>query len=33
VGAIANEVGIDSRYIGHIEIHEDYSTVDFPDSI
>ena len=30
VGAIANEAGIDSRYIGRIEIHDDYSTVDLP---
>ncbi len=30
VGAIANETGIESRYIGRIEIHEDYSTVDLP---
>ena len=33
VGAIANEAGIDSRYIGRIEIHEDYSTVDLPDGM
>lgn len=30
VGAIANEAGIDSEFIGRIEIHEDYSTVDLP---
>ena len=30
VGAIANEAQLDSEYIGHIEIHEDYSTVDLP---
>lgn len=30
VGAIANEADIDSRYIGHIKIHDDYSTVDLP---
>ena len=30
VGAIANEAGIESRYIGRIEIHDDYSTVDLP---
>jgi ATP-dependent RNA helicase DeaD len=30
VGAIANEAGIDSAYIGHIKIHDDYSTVDLP---
>jgi ATP-dependent RNA helicase DeaD len=33
VGAIANEAGIDSRYIGHIRIHDDYSTVDLPDGM
>lgn len=30
VGAIANEADIDSQYIGHIKLHEDYSTVDLP---
>jgi ATP-dependent RNA helicase DeaD len=30
VGAIANEAQLDSEYIGHIEIFEDYSTVDLP---
>ncbi|WP_372716975.1 DEAD/DEAH box helicase [Immundisolibacter sp.] len=30
VGAIANEAGIDSKYIGRIEIYEGYSTVDLP---
>ena len=30
VGAIANEIGIDSSYIGRIEILEDFSTVDLP---
>jgi ATP-dependent RNA helicase DeaD len=30
VGAIANEAELESEYIGHIEIHEDYSTVDLP---
>jgi len=30
VGAIANEAELDSEYIGHIEIYEDYSTVDLP---
>ena len=30
VGAIANEAGIDSAYIGRIEIFERYSTVDLP---
>ena len=30
VGAIANEAGLDSEYIGSINIHEDFSTVDLP---
>ena len=30
VGAIANETGIESPYIGRIKIHDDYSTVDLP---
>jgi ATP-dependent RNA helicase DeaD len=30
VGAIANEAELDSRYIGHIEIFDDFSTVDLP---
>ncbi len=30
VGAIANEAGISSRYIGHIQIEREYSTVDLP---
>ena len=30
VGAIANEADIDSKYIGHIEIFDDFSTVDLP---
>jgi ATP-dependent RNA helicase DeaD len=30
VGAIANEAGIDSRHIGYIKLHDDYSTVDLP---
>lgn len=30
VGAIANEAGLDSRYIGHIDIQHDYSLVDLP---
>ncbi|RZI40794.1 DEAD/DEAH box helicase [Herbaspirillum sp. HC18] len=33
VGAIANEAGLDSRYIGRIEIYDDYSTLDLPDSM
>ncbi|MEQ1440302.1 DEAD/DEAH box helicase [Fontimonas sp. SYSU GA230001] len=30
VGAIANEAGLDSQYIGRIDIHDDYSLVDLP---
>ncbi|MGV6987485.1 DEAD/DEAH box helicase [Testudinibacter sp. P80/BLE/0925] len=30
VGAIANEGDIDSRYIGHIKLHDDYSTIELP---
>ena len=30
VGAIANEAGLDSQYIGRIKIYDDYSTVDLP---
>lgn len=30
VGAIANEADIESRFIGSIEIHDDFSTVDLP---
>ena len=30
VGAIANEIEIDSQYIGQIDIHDDYSTVELP---
>ncbi len=30
VGAIANEADIDSRYIGHISIHENFTLVDLP---
>jgi ATP-dependent RNA helicase DeaD len=33
VGAIANEASLDSKYIGRIEIYDDYSTLDLPDSI
>ncbi|GLR72587.1 DEAD/DEAH box helicase [Agaribacter marinus] len=33
VGAIANEAGIDSQYIGAIDIHESYSLVDLPDGM
>ncbi|MBT6381363.1 MAG: DEAD/DEAH box helicase [Opitutales bacterium] len=30
VGAIANEAGLDSKYIGRIELYDDHSTVDLP---
>lgn len=30
VGAIANEGDINSRYIGHIKLHDDYSTIELP---
>ncbi len=33
VGAIANEADIESEYIGHIEIYDDYSIVDLPDGM
>ncbi|MBI1422456.1 MAG: DEAD/DEAH box helicase [Gammaproteobacteria bacterium] len=33
VGAIANEAGIDSAYIGQINIFDDFSTVDLPDGM
>lgn len=33
VGAIANEAGIESRFIGQINLYEDYSTVELPDGL
>jgi ATP-dependent RNA helicase DeaD len=30
VGAIANETGLEGRYIGQIDIHEDFTIVDLP---
>ncbi|RRJ82669.1 DEAD/DEAH box helicase [Aestuariirhabdus litorea] len=33
VGAIANEAEIDSQFIGHIEIFDDFSTVDLPEGM
>ena len=33
VGAIANEAEIDAEYIGHIDIHDNYSTVDLPEGM
>jgi ATP-dependent RNA helicase DeaD len=33
VGAIANEAGVESRYIGPIRIQDEYSTVELPDGM
>lgn len=33
VGAMANEAGIESEFIGQIEIHEEHSTVDLPEGM
>lgn len=33
VGAIANEASLDSKYIGRIEIYDDYSTLDLPENL
>ncbi|WP_338770355.1 DEAD/DEAH box helicase [Massilia sp. METH4] len=33
VGAIANEGGVDSKFIGRIEIFEDYTVLDMPDDL
>jgi len=33
VGAIANEADLESRYIGSIEIYDNFSTVDLPDGM
>jgi len=33
VGAIANEAGLDSKYIGRINIFDDYTSVDLPDEM
>ena len=33
VGAIANEAGIESRNIGHIKLHDEFSTVDLPEGM
>ncbi len=33
VGAIANEAGIESQYIGHIKLYDTYSTVDLPEGM
>lgn len=33
VGAIANEAGIDSEFIGRINIYDDFSTIDLPEGM
>ena len=33
VGAIANEAGIDSQYMGRINIYDDYSLIDLPEGM
>ena len=33
VGAIANEAGLESRYIGRIDIQDDYSVLDLPEGM
>jgi len=33
VGAIANEAGLDGKYIGRIDIQDEFSTVDLPDGM
>ncbi len=33
VGAIANEAGLESKYIGTIEIYDTFSTIDLPDGM
>ena len=33
VGAIANEAGIESQYIGRINIYDDYSVIDLPEGM
>lgn len=33
VGAIANEGGIEGRYIGRIQIYDDFSTIDLPEGM
>ncbi|QHS11212.1 DEAD/DEAH box helicase [Sinimarinibacterium sp. NLF-5-8] len=33
VGAIANEAGLDSQFIGHIDIHGDHSFIDLPEGM
>jgi ATP-dependent RNA helicase DeaD len=33
VGAIANEAGLEGRYIGRIDIRDDHSTLDLPEGM
>lgn len=33
VGAIANEAGLESKHMGKINIHDDYSTIDLPEGM
>ena len=33
VGAIANEAGLEGRYIGHVDIREDHSFIDLPEGM
>jgi len=33
VGAIANEAGLEGEFIGRVDIHEDYSTIDLPEGM
>jgi ATP-dependent RNA helicase DeaD len=33
VGAIANEAGLDSKYIGRIDIHDDHTVLDLPEGM
>jgi ATP-dependent RNA helicase DeaD len=33
IGAIANEVGMDSKYIGRLSIHDDHSLIDLPEGL
>ncbi|MDH4382426.1 MAG: DEAD/DEAH box helicase [Gammaproteobacteria bacterium] len=33
VGAIANEAGLEARYIGRIDLYDDFSTIDLPDGM
>ena len=33
VGAVANKIGLDSEFIGRIDIKDDFSTVDLPEGM